>query len=172
MTDIPDFKKAQTKALEILDQFGYTSPPVDPVKIARDLGIRVFFADFKDEDDKISGFFFAEKNEIYINKHEYPQRQTFTIAHELGHKFLHEDWLKSSDYKVVFRTSLLPIYDSDNEHKKDSKEVEADTFAANLLVPRFMLDQYHKFASTEELAKLFMVSMPAIRNRLKFEYGK
>ena len=82
MTDIPDFKKAQTKALEILDQFGYISPPVDPVKIARDLGIRVFFADFKDEDDKISGFFFAEKNEIYVNKHEYSQRKTFIVAHE------------------------------------------------------------------------------------------
>lgn len=42
MTEIPDFKKAQAKALELLDQFGYTTPPVDPVKIARDLGIRVF----------------------------------------------------------------------------------------------------------------------------------
>jgi Zn-dependent peptidase ImmA (M78 family) len=165
MTEIPDFKKAQAKALEILDQFGYTTPPVDPVKIARDLGIRVFFADFKDEDDKISGFFFAEKNEIYVNKHEYPQRQTFTVAHELGHKFLHEDWLKSYNYQVLLREPTPSI-------AKDPKEKEADAFAAHLLVPKSMLDQYHKFASIEELAKLFMVSIPVIRLRLKFEYGK
>jgi len=165
MTDIPDFKKAQTKALEILDQFGYTSPPVDPVKIARDLGIRVFFADFKDEDDKISGFFFAEKNEIYINKHEYPQRQTFTIAHELGHKFLHEDWLKSSNYQVLLREPIPSV-------ANDPKEREANAFAAHLLVPRFMLDKYYKIASLDELAKLFVVSVPVIKARLEYEYKR
>ncbi len=161
----PDFKKAQEKALELLDKFGYVTPPVDPVKIAKDLGIRVYFADFKDEDDKISGFFFAEKNEIYINKNEYAPRQAFTIAHELGHKFLHEDWLKSSDYQVLLRESFSPT-------TKDLKEVEADTFAGHLLAPRHMLDQYYKIASIEELAKLFMVSIPVIRTRLKYEYGK
>ena len=160
-----DFKKAQSKALEILDTFGYISPPVDPVKIARDLGIRVYFADFKGEDDKISGLFYAEKNEIYVNKNEFPQRQTFTIAHELGHKFLHEEWLKSSSYQVLMR-------DPTPAALKDPKEKEADAFAAHLLVPRFMLDKYYKLASIEELAKLFAVSIPVIRARMSHEYKK
>jgi len=164
MKETPDYKKAQLKALEILDKFGYTSPPVDPAKIARDLGIRVYFANFKDEDDKISGFFFAEKNEIYINENEYPQRQTFTIAHELGHKIMHEEWLNSSDYKVLLRNSI--------NDSTDPKEKETNAFAAHLLVPRFMLDKYYKIASIEELATLFMVSAPVIRARMQFEYGK
>lgn len=161
----PDFKRAQAKALEILNDFGYTEPPVEPDRIAKDLGIRVYFSDFKDEYDKISGFFYAEKNEIYINKSEFPQRQTFTIAHELGHKLLHEDWLKSSNYQVLLREPLPA-------NASDPKEQEANAFAAHLLVPRFMLNKFYKIASIEQLATLFMVSMPVVRSRIQFEYGK
>ena len=164
MNEVPDYKKAQQEALDLLDKFGYTSPAIDPVKICRDLGIRVYFSDFTGEDDKISGFFYGEKNEIYVNKNEYPQRQTFTIAHELGHKIMHEKWLNSSDYKVLLRNS---INDSD-----DPKEKEANAFAAHLLVPKFMLDKYYRIASIEELATLFMVSVPVIRARMRFEYDK
>jgi len=164
MNEAPDFKKAQQEALKLLDKFGYTSPSVDPVKICKDLGIRVFFANFTGDDDKISGFFYGEKNEIYVNEKEYPQRQTFTIAHELGHKIMHEEWLNSSEYKVLLRNSI--------NDSNDSKEKEANAFAAHLLVPKFMLDKYYKIASLEELATLFMVSVPVIRARIQFEYGK
>lgn len=164
MINSPDYKNAQQEALKLLDKFGYTFPAVDPARICRDLGIRVYFANFEGDDDKISGFFYGEKNEIYVNQKEYPQRQTFTIAHELGHKIMHEEWLNSSNYKVLLRTSI-----NDSE---DPKEKEANAFAANLLVPKFMLDKYYKIASIEELATLFMVSAPVIRARIQFEYGK
>lgn len=164
MTISPDYKKAQSKALEILKDFGYTSPPIDPVKISRELGVRVYFADFSGEDDKISGFFYAEKNEIYVNKHEYPPRMNFTVAHELGHKLLHEDWLKSSEYQALMRSDLI------NKANEDPKEREANTFAAHLLVPRAILKEYYKIASIPELAKLFAVSSPVIKARLNYEF--
>ena len=41
----PDYDRARTSALEILKSFGYTKPPVDPVKIADTLGVRVYFAE-------------------------------------------------------------------------------------------------------------------------------
>jgi len=160
----PDYKKAKQEAIKLLDKFGYASPAIDPAKICKDLGIRVYFAKFTGEDDKISGFFYGEKNEIYVNEEEYPQRQTFTIAHELGHKIMHEEWLNSSEYKVLLRNSL--------NISDDPKEKEANCFAANLLVPKFMLDKYYKIASIEELATLFMVSVPVIRYRIKDEYNK
>jgi len=159
----PDYKKAQREAIKLLDEFGYTSPAIDPARICKDLGIRVYFAKFTGEDDKISGFFYGEKNEIYINKEEIPQRQTFTIAHELGHKIMHEEWLNSPEYKVLLRKSLGA--------SDDPKEKEANCFAANLLVPKFMLDEYYKIASIEELATLFLVSAPVIRARIQFEYN-
>lgn len=164
MQSSPDYQKAREEALELLDKFGYSSPAVDPKKICEDLGIGVYFAKFSGEDDNISGFFYGERNEIYVNIDEYPRRQTFTIAHELGHKIMHEKWLNSAEYKVLLRTPINNTY--------DPKEKEADTFAANLLVPKFMLDRYYKIASIEELATLFMVSAPVIRNRIKFEYHR
>lgn len=91
-------------------------------------------------------------------------RQTFTVAHELGHKVLHEEWAKSSDYKVLLRDQLLTGDD-------DFYEKEANAFAANLLVPRKMLDQFWRTATVEQLSQLFAVSVPVIKNRLAFEYG-
>ena len=58
------------------------------------------------------------------------------------------------------------LYSGDDSHEK-----EANTFAANLLVPRFMLDQYWKMMPIEQLSQLFAVSVPVIKNRLAFEYG-
>jgi Zn-dependent peptidase ImmA (M78 family) len=53
----------------------------------------------------------------------------------------------------------------------DPHEKEANSFAANLLVPRFMLDQVWTRYPVEQLSKLFAVSVPVIKNRISFEYG-
>lgn len=164
LTDRANFKKAQQTALELLDQFGYTVPPVFVVDIAHALGIRVYFSEFDISNNQISGFFYHVENAIYVNKDEFPPRQLFTIAHELGHKLLHEDYLKSSRYKFLMRSNMW--------NSSDPIEQEANAFAANLLVPKYMLDEYRNFGTVSELAKLFAVSEPVVQNRLKFEYGR
>ena len=50
----------------------------------------------------------------------------------------------------------------------DPIEKEANAFAADLLVPLNMLHLYRKYATEEDLAKLFAVSSEVIRYRLKF----
>jgi Zn-dependent peptidase ImmA (M78 family) len=159
---IPKYEKAKEAALEILDVFGYIQPPVNPVKIARELGIRVLFGNLDAKYNHISGFYDAEENTIFVNKSEYAPRQIFTVAHELGHTRLHQDWVKSADYKVLYRDQLLEA--------KDPKEQEANCFAAHLLVPKYMLDKYYGIASVSELASLFAVSTQVIQNRIKLEY--
>ena len=154
-------ERAKNEALRIVNEFGYKKPYVDPVRICRDLGIDVLFAKF--DNPQISGFCYPQKNAIYVSSEESPRRQTFTIAHELGHKMLHEDWAKTNEYQVLYRDTT--------KMTQDWREVEANTFAANLLVPKFMLDEYRKIATVEELAKVFVVSMPVIKNRLNTEYG-
>jgi Zn-dependent peptidase ImmA (M78 family) len=159
----PDFKRAEEQALRVLEDFGFGEPPIDPLRIAGDLGIKVHFAKFADQFENVSGFFDADENAIYVNSEESVRRQTFTLGHELGHYFLHREWLKSQDYRVLLR--------DDTEQKTEPKEREANAFAAQLLVPRFLLARYYKFATVQELSDLFMVSAPVIKNRLAFEFG-
>jgi len=159
----PDFRRARESALTILKRNRIISPPVNPVELARELGVEVYFAEFSSNMEEVSGFYDADENAIYVNSDEYPLRQTFTVAHELGHKILHAEWAKSNDYRVLMRDQAA---NSDSPQEK-----EANTFAANLLVPRFMLDDYYGLAKTTELSKLFAVSIPVIENRIKFEYG-
>ena len=156
----PDFKRAEQAAYNLIREFGYYNPPVDPARIAREMGIKVFFVEFDGEDSLISGYYNYEDNSIKVNVEEYPRRQTFTIAHELGHKVLHEEWARSGSYQVLMRDQ--------SANRKLPVEREADAFAAHLLVPRKMLKRYiHEDVGA--LATLFAVSRPVIVNRIKNE---
>ncbi len=158
----PDNVRAKQEALRLLKDFGYDAPPISIYNICNGLGIKVVFGDFS-KIPNISGFYHAENNEIYVNNSEPKNRQTFTIAHELGHKILHEEWLNSPDYKVLYRQANY------RDEAGNDIEEEANTFAANILVPKFMLEKYHKQFTLDELSTLFMVSRPVIVRRKQDE---
>lgn len=162
-TERPDYGKVDREVARLIDQFSLNDPPVDPVKIARELGTSVYFVGFDEKHSNISGFYDCEENAIFVNKDEYPLRQTFTVAHELGHRVLHEDWAKSNEYKVLLRNPA--------DQDQDFREKEANGFAARLLMPRKMMDRYWQSLSVEQLSQLFAVSVPAVKNRLSFLYG-
>lgn len=159
----PDYSRVMSTVRDLYDEFDIIDPPVNPIEIARSKGIEIFFVKFAGDADRISGFFDCDENAIYVNSHEYPLRQTFTVAHELGHALLHKEWVASEDYKILFRDAQ---YEGDDAYEK-----EANAFAAHLLVPRSMLDRYWRENSVESLSQLFAVSVPMIKNRLAFEYG-
>jgi Zn-dependent peptidase ImmA (M78 family) len=159
----PDYKRAECEARKLLQEAGFSEPPVDPVLIAKSLGVKVSFVVFNgDSDRNVSGFYDCESDEIVVNKHEWPLRQTFTVAHELGHKVLHEEWARSDNYRVLLRDP--------SNLDRDPIEQEANAFAANLLMPRDMMDRYYTLP-VETLSTLFAVSVPAVRTRLSFLYG-
>ena len=161
----PDYRRAEREAIKLLNQCDIVEPPVNPIKIAeRILNVPVRFVTFRpDESERISGFYDSEDDAIVVNREEFPLRQTFTIAHEMGHKVLHEEWARSSEYQVLLRNP--------KDQNRDFREKEADAFAANLLMPRFMMDEYYDTLPPSELSRLFAVSVPAIRARLSFLYG-
>ncbi len=159
----PDYQRVMKAVRGLHAEFDVQEPPVNPVTISRAKGIEVVFVEFSGESNNISGFFDFKDNTIYVNSKEYPLRQTFTVAHELGHAVLHREWAASDEYKILLRDT---DYDGD-----DAFEKEANAFAAQLLVPRFMLDKYWRSNSLESLSQLFAVSVPMIKNRLAFEYG-
>lgn len=161
---LPDYSRVKSTAKSLLKKYCIEMPPVNPVEIARAEGLGVTFVKFTGDFEGASGFFDPDLNAIFVNKDEYPLRQTFTIAHELGHAVLHLDWARTDDYKIFWRD---PKFGSPN----DPHEKEANAFAANLLVPRNLLSMFYKSHSVEELSRLFAVSVPTIKHRISTEYG-
>lgn len=128
--------------------------PVDPTKVASQYGLSVYASRFTD--DSISGLYDRDKKEIHVAQDEYLPRQLFTMAHELGHFFLHPQ-----KQETFYRQQALMFGD------KPKDETEADWFASALLMPEDILAQYWDITNDiEKLADTFVVSMSAIRWRL------
>jgi Zn-dependent peptidase ImmA (M78 family) len=160
----PNYENAKKKAEILLKENSITQPPVLLYKIAKNYELDVFNANFNKYKDKVSGVLDIDQKTIYINNEDKFKRQRFTVAHELGHWFLHKNTIEKdkSQYKVLLRQcSIL---------KEDLPylEKEANCFAANLLVPKKFLDK-HKKMSNPELSDLFKVSEEVIKYRKKFE---
>lgn len=95
------------------------------------------------------------------------QRQRFTIAHELGHFLLHEGITNHVDrsYRVNFRSA-------ESSQATNVEEIEANYFAASILMPKHMLDARNAEEALDNdamvgaLAREFHVSRLAMSLRL------
>lgn len=94
---------------------------------------------------------------IFLPKTSSALRDSFTIAHELGHYFLHTN--REAEGKVAFSRS---------GHQK-RREWEANWFAADLLMPEKEFKKEAKECANDPvgLAKKFEVSISAADVRLK-----
>ncbi len=157
----PDYRKARSKAAEVLRVNRIVRPPVAPREIAQSYGLTVDVVDLPADLSNVAGFIDFGAKQILVNSAEHYNRQTFTIAHELGHFLLHKDLFDAhpDQYKVLLR---MPV-----GSQVDPIEKEANAFAADLLVPLDMLKLYRKYATESDLAKLFAVSSEVIRYRMK-----
>jgi Zn-dependent peptidase ImmA (M78 family) len=163
------------KTLELLRQTGSLKPAINPEKIAKFLGANVIKEPFESE---ISGMIFFVNQEpfIAVNKHHSVQRQRFTIAHECGHLCLHR--FAFSKHLHVDRKYLLRSEKS--SQGTDNLEIEANQFAAELLMPEHMIiDTIGRRAIdlendhlVSELADLFRVSLQAMSYRLANIFGQ
>lgn len=109
-------------------------------KIARDFGIEIIFDEV---DDDLSGFLFRDKKNgrivIGVNKSHHPNRQRFTIAHELGHFLLHEgETVHFDGQRGAFTVNLR---NSESAKGESDWEREANLFAAEVLMPAKFLAQ-------------------------------
>lgn len=138
--------------------------PVDLKKICKDLNITIKICSMVNVESnvgaKISGMIKYDKikqsGTIFVNDEDIPTRQTFTIAHELGHYHLH---IPTDDNGLVvsFRGITTP------------KEIEADKFAAELLMPKDKVIEEHSklfYPTVSSLSKSFGVSNLAMKIRL------
>lgn len=114
--------------------------PVNLNKIAKSIDAHVEIAQLK---DGLSGFAFQQNGTkfIGISSTDGALRQRFTFAHELGHIFLHKN------DAVNYDTGLMMMRDDRSTNGSDEKEIEANRFAAELLMPE---DEVRKDMSKAE----------------------
>jgi len=142
--------------------------PVDPVAVAMHLGCKVVQRNFTDD---LSGVLVRKDGAVTIavNSEDSLLRRRFTIAHECGHLVLAHEGEIFIDKQVVNRR------DGNSSLAIDDKEIEANQFAASLLMPReavvHHLDELlyscrNRAVLIEQLASKFKVSRQAMEIRL------
>lgn len=137
--------------------------PRNIVSICNALGITV--QETREFPDNISGMIFKENDKYFIlvNKFHSIGRKSFTIAHELGHYFLHREALDDS-------SQIVSYIKSNNQDcpalarglSYNSMEREANNFAAEILMPeQEFINQCNCANSIEDVAYYFGVSVQA-----------
>jgi len=142
---------ARKIARNLLKRLNINTPPIRLSLIVKALKCEVFA---KDLNDGLSGIQISVSDECFIlyNKNQHVHRKRFTVAHEIGHFILGHG-------REGLKCSL---------REKHNKEIEANQFAAELLMPRFLLKkEILKGVNTvESLALRFWVSKEAMAWRL------
>lgn len=147
---------AYTTAQALLEEFWDCRLPVDPEYFAKRLGLAVKYS--HDLGLK-SGYLNVEDKEICVNATECPERQRFTIAHELGHYCLGH----GSSFRDTNNPQWVQQYDP-------QKELFADQFAADLLMPALAMKAVIDIRGEKnpvKLREMFRVSSSAMYVRLK-----
>lgn len=153
----------------LLQEHQITKVPVPVEAMVPSYGISLRKGDLGD----VSGLIVREGSSVTIgiNSTQSPVRRRFTIAHEFGHFLLHEGISSHVDhnYRVNFRSDL-------SSQAVDVDEIEANFFAASLLMPKMFLsaedaiDALDDDESVGRLAGKFKVSRHAMSLRLANVY--
>ena len=157
----------EKRAEQLLVKAGVNTTPVPVKQVAAQLGIKIELADLG-EDCSAVLVRNGDRAVIGVNEDHHPNRQRFSIAHEIAHFVLHEgDTYIDKGYRVHFR-------DLESGSGTKLEEMEANAFAAALLMPAKRVRDAFKQQpfeltgddSLELLAKKFRVSTEAMTYRL------
>jgi Zn-dependent peptidase ImmA (M78 family) len=135
--------------------------PLDIVGLAKELELTV--KESLELPDKVSGFIKKIHDTVLIcvNERHSLNRKRFTVAHELGHYFLHNERLDEGivdGIDILYRDGTL-----------DEIEKQANEFAANILMPEIEFRKLWAECTTiQDIATYFYVSESAIITRAKF----
>lgn len=162
------YGKIDIMTKQLLTKHHLAAAPVPVAAIAEGEGASIVYQRFNKE---VSGLLLRTGNDaiIAVEKSQAATRKRFTIAHELGHLLLHQGRELRVDTK--FRVNLRS---PDSSTAEDVEEIEANAFAAALLMPEsFLRVDLSDFEldiddadQVQELAKRYEVSAQAMTLRL------
>lgn len=141
-------------ARKILAESKIKAPPVDLLQILSSHGIA--YEEVDDFPDTVDALFIEDNGRVYaaVNASQHLHRRRFSLAHELGHYFLHRNGMPEDPITI---DDPPAGEDEMGSPTKSPAEIEADLFAGELLVPLEML-KAHLNKGIPELSKLFIVS--------------
>jgi Zn-dependent peptidase ImmA (M78 family) len=163
--------RATLAARRLLSDNNIVAIPTPLERLAKQAGATLAFEPFEGD---VSGLLYRDDTKVVIgvNANDAARRQRFTIAHELGHLLLHADRPMFVDKHI-----RLSFRDGTSSLGTNAEEIEANAFAAELLMPATLVEQevdrYSrtvKVLSPEQtirhLARTFDVSPQAMEIRL------
>ncbi len=163
--------KPAEMAVRWLEDSNVTAAPVPVERMAKAKGAQLRFSPL---DEAISGMVYIKEGTpiIGVNSLHHPNRQRFTIAHECGHLALHKAEI-TKEVHVDLGNPML-MRDTKSATGTDKMEIEANAFAAELLMPATLLREQiaqgpidiDDEGAVGALAKMFRVSTSAMRLRL------
>ena len=126
----------------------------DPFELANALKIAVYY----EELGFINGYYNnpLRMKQIHINSSLNKHDTEYTCAHELGHAIMHPN----ASTPFLRSKTLLSV---------DKLEIEANTFAINLLIPDEIITENRNY-TTEQLSRLLGYNQELINLRLKIYY--
>jgi Zn-dependent peptidase ImmA (M78 family) len=149
--------EARDAALQLLHDRWDNQLPVQPIQMARVLGIEVAKVAL---DREVAGYIeqLDGRVRIYLNRADKKQRWHFTCAHEIGHFVRNGD----GDFTYVdFRDTLA-------QEGVDPDEKYANAFAATLLMPESAVTEFLEIGvGVRQMAREFGVSVTAMKTRLE-----
>jgi len=165
-------QRARNAAAETLANLDVDRAPIDVERVARRLGMDVVEVDLGPD---VSGLLVTvgEKAKICVHEGHHRNRKRFTIAHEIGHYVLKHQF--GTEHVHVDKGSSVFINHRNPKSSEgiDPKEIEANQFAACLLMPTGLIQdavKRDKLPLAEErvssLAKAFQVSEQSMTIRL------
>jgi len=164
-------EQLNAQAGKLLVQADAFSVPVDLNSVAQHFKLAVHEKPLEEE---FSGFLAVPEKVIVVNKNHPPTRRRFTIAHEIGHYILHAK--KNPDVDVFIDRAVYFRKEVAISNTNHQTEMEANIFAAGLLMPEALIERYLKdnawvdLSKSEDikaLASEFDVSAQAMSYRLR-----
>ena len=151
-------REARDTSQLVLDHHWDRGIPVDPVKIARSLGLSVFSAQL--DTDTLAMVIGSENStDIYINDSLPPVRYRFSCIHELGHYVYCGGYLPPGTGYVDRRSG---------SGEMNLGEIYANEFASSILMPERDFREYVDGGSSMvEVAARFQVPLDAARKRYR-----
>jgi hypothetical protein len=155
--------RAQGAAFRLAEEYGFCHPrEIDLEALSIDRGLKLKFGGISGCEARLVRI--GKRGIVRVKEKEVASpRGRFAISHELGHWELHPD-----------TQSFVCTVNNLRDYERDPKEIEANAFASELLMPTrllrpFLEKQELSVETAKKMAEHFNVSMTAAAIRLCFE---